>query len=76
MAVTINASYNASKDIHKNDRILDNLARKHKGENTGSGCGFGWRDIDYEFPNQGKADAFIAEVAETHPEYRLTDVDY
>lgn len=74
--VTINASYPESMNHFTTDRMLKNVAQKYQGRDTGSGFGFGWRDIDFEFPSEKQADAFVADIAEnpeTQHKIRLTD---
>lgn len=69
---TLQAQYPETMDQNSTDRILYNLARKHKGRDTGRGFGFGWRDIDFEFPTANNRNAFVAEVAEKHTRVLVT----
>ncbi|HEX9438274.1 MAG TPA: hypothetical protein VF909_01280 [Roseiflexaceae bacterium] len=52
----------------------DGLAAKHGLESTGSGAGFGRRDIDYESPDEERAQTFLAEVR-AHPDFAGMEVE-
>jgi hypothetical protein len=45
------------------DDKMDSIAVKYGGHNTGSGFGFGFRDISYDFEDEELAHKFISHAA-------------
>lgn len=46
----------AAVHFNKFDGLAEKIASKFKGECTGSGCGMGYRDMDFEFKTEQERD--------------------
>jgi hypothetical protein len=64
---TISMSYNANKYYGDNkiENQLSQIATKYHGEFTGSGMGFGSRDLSFEFKSKTNATNFIKKALTT-----------
>lgn len=62
MTLRIEFSFPLNQKWLQVDDNISAIARKHKGQCTDSGAGFGRRDMVFEFSNEAAANAAQAEV--------------
>jgi hypothetical protein len=60
MKTHVNVGY-PSEHFNDPDETLEYMAEQFGGKRNGSGCGFGQRDMHFDFPDKKSAQKFIKE---------------
>jgi hypothetical protein len=68
----VETSYPAQYYSIEHDEAIEKLAKKFKGERTGAGMGFGYRDNGFSFANEVTRAAFVGALTKAQKTLKVS----